>query len=87
MPVTGVQRITLPVPREELVHEGEPDLVAEGRLVHAAVPVGTGRTVVHLVTYYGFSGARTGSARAKEAKLAKAECSVFRTRTPKPSNR
>ena len=73
----GLQAIELDLPREELVHAGEPDLVSEGRLVHVATPVGTGRTAVHLLVYYGFPGARSGEQRAKEANE-KAIAQVFR---------
>ena len=45
----------------------EPDLMEEGRLLHVALPAGTGRTVVHVMVYYGFVGARSGVAAAKAA--------------------
>ena len=32
-----------------------------------AVPAGTGRTAVHLLAFYGYSGARSNNAWAKEA--------------------
>ena len=32
-----------------------------------AVPAGTGRTAVHILAFYGYSGARSGNAWAKEA--------------------
>ena len=62
----GIQQIDLPIPRGELVRPGEPDLLAEGRLLHVAVPAGTGRTAVHVLSFYGYSGARSGNAWAKE---------------------
>ena len=63
----GNQRIALPLPKEELIRPGEPDLLEEGRLLHVALPAGTGRTVVHALIFYGFPGARSGFAAAKEA--------------------
>ena len=63
----GIQKIDLPLPRDELVRPCEPDLLAEGRLLHVAVPAGTGRTAVHLLAFYGYSGARSNNAWAKEA--------------------
>ena len=63
----GIQRIALPIPKEILVKKDEPDLVEEGRLLHVALPAGTGRTVVHVLVYYGFVGARSGAAVAKAA--------------------
>ena len=61
----GVQRVDPPLPKADLVQAGEPDLLAENRLLHAAVPVGSGRTVLHCLTYYGYSGARSGNPVAK----------------------
>ena len=63
----GIQRIALPIPKDILVHREDPDLIEEGRLLHVAIPAGTGRTVVHVLVYYGFVGARSGVAAAKAA--------------------
>ena len=61
-----IQKVEPPLPLAELVKADEPDLLAEGRLLHTAVPTGSGRTVVHHRTYYGYSGARAGNAAAKK---------------------
>ena len=57
----------LPIPKEELVRPGEPDLLEECRSLHVALPAGTGETVVHVLVFYGFPGVRFGFAAAKEA--------------------
>ena len=70
-----IQAVEPPLRPADLILEDEPDILGEGRLLHAAVPVGTGRTVLHMLTYYGFSGARAGNAVAKrlnEAGLSQA---------------
>ena len=45
----GVQKVASPLKPEQLVREGEPDLIDEGWLLHVATPVGTGHTVVHFL--------------------------------------
>jgi hypothetical protein len=60
-----IQKAPTSLEGSDLVLPGEPDLFAEGRLLHTAIPVGSGRTVVHLLVYYGWSGARSGNAEAK----------------------
>ena len=63
----GIQKVEAPPPARDLVLPGEVDLLAEGRLLHTAVPIGSGHTVLHCLTDYGFSGARSGNAAAKRA--------------------
>ena len=60
-----IQEVETPLAQRDLVREGEPDLLEEGRLLHTAIPMGSGTVVVHLLTYYGFSGARAGNTTAK----------------------
>ena len=47
-----IQAVAPPLPKSQLVAPGEPDLLAEGRLLHTATPIGSGHTVVHYLTYY-----------------------------------
>ena len=46
----GIQKVEAPLPARDLVLPGEIDLVAEGRLLHTAVPIGSGHTVLHCLT-------------------------------------
>ena len=50
----------------ELVRGQEPGILEEGRLTHAAVPTGSGHTVPHCLSYYGYREARSGDALAKQ---------------------
>jgi hypothetical protein len=60
-----VQKVQSPLSLQDRVKAEEPDLIEEGRLLHAALPLGSGHTVLHVLAFYGYSGARSGNAWAK----------------------
>ena len=50
---------------EEFMEQDEQHLWEEGKLVHGQMGVGSGATTVHILGYYGWSGARQGQQPAK----------------------
>ena len=61
--VAIVARNGLVLQRAQPINEVESELLATRRFVHAVVPIGHGRQVLHIVCLYGFSGANNSSER------------------------
>ena len=64
--VAIVARNGMTLQRVQPVNEHEQKLVEFKRFVHAAVPVGNGKRVIHVISFYGFSGANQCPKRMAE---------------------